>query len=47
MDTPLDAEFSPIREHRADAGLGWLTASPGTLPAPLDAMSLGQLEADV
>jgi hypothetical protein len=39
MDTPLDAEFSPIRQHRADAGLGWLTASPGTLPAPLDAMT--------
>ena len=47
MDTPLDAEFSPIREHRADAGLGWLTASPDTLPAPLDAMSLGQFEPDV
>src|ERR1700729_1920389 len=44
MNTPLDAEFSPIREHRADAGLGWLTADPDTLPAPLDAMSLGQLE---
>jgi DNA-binding transcriptional LysR family regulator len=47
MDTPLDAEFSPIREHRADAGLGWLTASPDTLPAPLDAMSLGQFEPEV
>jgi DNA-binding transcriptional LysR family regulator len=47
MDTPLDAEFSPIRQHRADAGLGWLTASPGTLPAPLNAMSLGQFEPDV
>jgi regulatory helix-turn-helix LysR family protein len=47
MDTPLDAEFSPIREHRADAGLGWLTASPDTLPAPLDAMTLGQFEPDV
>jgi DNA-binding transcriptional LysR family regulator len=47
MDTPLDAEFSPIREHRADAGLGWLTASPGTLPAPLDAMTLGQFEPEV
>jgi DNA-binding transcriptional LysR family regulator len=47
MDTPLDAEFSPIRQYRADAGLGWLTASPGTLPAPLDAMSLGQFEPDV
>jgi DNA-binding transcriptional LysR family regulator len=47
LDTPLDAEFSPIREHRADAGLGWLTASPGTLPAPLDAMTLGQFEPEV
>jgi len=47
MDTPLDAEFSPIREHRADAGLGWLTASPDMLPAPLDAMSLGQFEPEV
>src|SRR5689334_2838345 len=47
MDTPLDAEFSPIREHRADAGLGWLTAGPGTLPAPLDAMTLGQFEPEV
>jgi len=47
MDPPLDAEFSPIREHRADAGLGWLTASPDTLPAPLDAMSLGEFEPDV
>ena len=47
MDTPLDAEFSPMRQHRADAGLGWLTASPDALPAPLDAMSLGQFEPEV
>ena len=47
MDTPLDAEFSPIREHRADAALGWLTASPDTLPAPLEAMTLGQFEPEV
>jgi DNA-binding transcriptional LysR family regulator len=51
MDTPLDAEFSPIREHRADAGLGWLTTSPDTLPAPLpaplEARSLGQFEPEV
>jgi DNA-binding transcriptional LysR family regulator len=47
MDTPLDAEFSPIREHRADAGLGWLTASPHMLPAPLDAMTLGRFEPEV
>jgi DNA-binding transcriptional LysR family regulator len=47
MDTPLDAEFSPIRQHRADAGLGWLTASPDTLAGPLDAMTLGQFEPEV
>ena len=47
METPLDAEFSPICEHRADAGLGWLTASPDALPAPLDAMTLGQFEPEV
>jgi DNA-binding transcriptional LysR family regulator len=51
MDAPLDAEFSPIREHRADAGLGWLTTSPDTLPAPLpaplEARSLGQFEPEV
>jgi DNA-binding transcriptional LysR family regulator len=47
MDTPLDAEFSPIREHRADAALGGSTVSPNTLPAPLDAMTLGQFEPEV
>jgi DNA-binding transcriptional LysR family regulator len=47
MDTALDAELSPIRQHRADAGLGWLIASPDTLPAPLEAMSLGQFEPEV
>ncbi len=47
LETPLDAEFSPVRQHRADAGLGWLTASPDALPAPLHAMSLGQFEPDL
>ena len=47
MEAPLDAEFSPIREHQADAGLGWLTAGPDTLAAPLDAVSLGQFEPEV
>jgi DNA-binding transcriptional LysR family regulator len=47
LETPLDAEFSLILQHRADAGLGWLTAGPETLPAPLDAMSLGKFEPDV
>jgi DNA-binding transcriptional LysR family regulator len=44
METPLDAEFSLIRQRQADAGLGWLTAGPEALPAPLDAMSLGEFE---
>src|SRR5216683_4907213 len=47
MDTPLDAEFSPIRQRRADAGLGWLTATPDALPGGLEAMSLGEFEPDV
>jgi hypothetical protein len=47
METPLDAEFSPIRQHQADAGLGWLTAGPDALPAPLDAMTLGEFEPDL
>jgi hypothetical protein len=47
MEVPLDAGFSLIRQRRADAGLGWLTASPETLPAPLDAMILGEFEPDV
>src|ERR1700751_4929285 len=44
METPLDAEFSLIRQHRADAGLGWLATAPEALPAPLDVMSLGEFE---
>ncbi len=47
METPLDAEFSVIRQHRADAGLGWLTTSPEALAAPLEVMSLGEFEPDV
>jgi len=47
LETPLDAEFSLIRQRQADAGLGWLTASPEALPAPLDVMSLGEFEPDV
>jgi hypothetical protein len=47
MDAPLDAEFSLIREHRADAGLGWLMTSLEALPSPLDAMTLGEFEPDV
>jgi len=47
MEVVLDAEFSLIRQRRADAGLGWLTNSPEALPAPLDVMSLGEFEPDV
>ena len=47
MDTPLDAEFSPVRRRQADAGLGWLTASHDALPAQLDAMTLGEFEPDL
>jgi DNA-binding transcriptional LysR family regulator len=47
IETALDAEFSLIRQRRADAGLGWLTAGPETLPAPLDVMGLAEFEPDV
>ncbi len=47
METPLDAEFTLIRERRADAGLGWLTSAREALPDPLDVMSLGEFEPEV
>jgi len=47
LETRLDAEFSLIRQHRADAGLGWLTTGPEAVPAPLDVMSLAEFEPDV
>jgi DNA-binding transcriptional LysR family regulator len=47
LETPLDAEFSLIRHRRADAGLGWLTASPDELPGGLEAMGLWEFEPDV
>jgi hypothetical protein len=47
MEAALDAGFSLIRQRRADAGLGWLTDPTEALPAPLDAMSLGNFEPDV
>jgi DNA-binding transcriptional LysR family regulator len=46
-EAPLDAGFSLIAQRRADAGLGWLAGRPEALPAPLDAMSLGEFEPDV
>jgi DNA-binding transcriptional LysR family regulator len=47
LETALDAEFSLIATRRADAGLGWLTAGPQALPAPLEAMILGEFEPEV
>jgi hypothetical protein len=47
LGTALDAEFSPIRTRRTDAGLGWLTTGPEALPAPLEVMILGEFEPDV
>jgi DNA-binding transcriptional LysR family regulator len=44
METPLDAEFSLIQQHQADAGLGWLAAAGETLPASLEAMNIGEFE---
>ena len=37
----------PIRQRRADAGLGWLTVRADALPPPLDVMSLGEFEPEV
>jgi DNA-binding transcriptional LysR family regulator len=47
LETPLDAEFSLIRQCRADAGLGWLTTSAEALADLLDVMVLGEFEPDV
>jgi DNA-binding transcriptional LysR family regulator len=47
LETALDAEFSLVGTRRADAGVGWLTAGPQMLPAPLDAMVLGEFEPEV
>jgi len=47
IEAPLDAEFSPVHQRRAEAGLGWLTAQGEDLPAPLEMMSLGEFEPDV
>jgi DNA-binding transcriptional LysR family regulator len=44
LETPLDAEFSAIRQRRADAGLGWLIPAGAIFPAALEVMSLGDFE---
>jgi DNA-binding transcriptional LysR family regulator len=47
LELSLDAEFSLVRQRRADAGLGWLTVAGEALPPPLDVMGLGEFEPDV
>jgi DNA-binding transcriptional LysR family regulator len=47
LERPLDAEFSLIQQRQADAGVGWLTTGAEVLPAPLDAMNLGEFEPEV
>ncbi len=47
LETALDAEFSPVRQRRADVGLGWLTVPGGALPPALDIMSLGEFAPEV
>ena len=47
LETALDAEFSLISTRRAEAGLGWLTAGPKTLPAALEVMTVGEFEPEV
>jgi DNA-binding transcriptional LysR family regulator len=46
-ETALDAEFSPICQRRADAGLGWTDPAGPALPVPLDVMHLGEFEPHV
>ena len=47
METSLDAEFSPVRQRRADAGLALAEGAPEAVPPPLEEMSLGDFEPDV
>ena len=43
-EAPLDAGFTPIRERRADAGLGWLASDREVLAEPLEVMTLADFE---
>jgi DNA-binding transcriptional LysR family regulator len=47
MEAPLDAEFSLVRQRRADAGVGWLADPPQPLPEPLEVMSLGSFAPEI
>ena len=45
LDTPLDAEFYAVREHRADAALGWLTTLPRHAARPVGCHDPGTIRA--
>jgi DNA-binding transcriptional LysR family regulator len=47
LEAPLDAEFSLIRERRADAGLGWRTSGREPLPDELEVMTVGDFVPEV
>jgi len=47
VEAPVDGEFSPVLQRRADAGLGWLAAAGEDVPAALEVMRLGEFEPDV
>jgi DNA-binding transcriptional LysR family regulator len=47
IETPVDAEFSPVQQRRADASLGWPAAKGEGVPGALEVMSLGEFEPDV
>ena len=47
VETALDADFSPIGQRRADAGLGWTDPARADMPAHLDVMHVGEFEPDV
>jgi DNA-binding transcriptional LysR family regulator len=47
LEAPLDADFTPIGERRADAGLGWLASPQQALPEPLEVMTLAEFEPEV
>jgi DNA-binding transcriptional LysR family regulator len=44
METPLDEEFSSIRQRRADAGLGWMDPAAAGTCAAFEMMTLAEFE---
>src|SRR5579862_7788440 len=47
IETILDEDFAPVRDRRADAGLGWLTGPGQDVPPALEVMRLGEFEPDL